>query len=87
VAAIPALLIALSEGLQTALWTLLLYVAVQQVESNVIQPVVQHGLVSLPLPLPCSRSSALASCSGRSASCSPPLAVGHLRRRQEAVRA
>jgi predicted PurR-regulated permease PerM len=48
VAAIPALLIALSEGLQTAFWTLLLYVAVQQVETNVIQPVVQHRLVLLP---------------------------------------
>jgi predicted PurR-regulated permease PerM len=48
VAAIPALLIALSEGVQTALWTLLLYLAVQQVESNLIMPVVQHRVVSLP---------------------------------------
>jgi predicted PurR-regulated permease PerM len=48
VAAIPALLIALSEGWQIALWTLLLYVAIQQVESNVITPLVQRQAVSLP---------------------------------------
>ncbi len=48
VAAIPALLIALVEGWQTALWTLLLYLAVQQVESNLIMPLVQHRVVSLP---------------------------------------
>ena len=48
VAAIPALLIALSEGWQIALWTLLLYLAIQQVESNVITPLVQRQAVSLP---------------------------------------
>ena len=48
VAAVPALLIALSAGWQTALWTLLLYLAIQQVEGNVIQPLVQHRVVSLP---------------------------------------
>jgi predicted PurR-regulated permease PerM len=48
VAAIPALLIALSEGWQIALWTLLLYVAIQQVESNLITPLVQRQAVSLP---------------------------------------
>jgi predicted PurR-regulated permease PerM len=48
VAAIPALLIALAEGWQTALWTLLLYLAIQQVESNLIMPLVQHRVVSLP---------------------------------------
>ena len=48
VAAVPALLIALSEGWQTALWTLLLYVAIQQVESNIITPLVQRQAVSLP---------------------------------------
>ena len=47
-AAVPALLIALSEGWQMALWTLLLYVAIQQVESNVITPLVQRQAVSLP---------------------------------------
>jgi predicted PurR-regulated permease PerM len=47
-AAIPALLIALAEGWQLALWTLLLYVAIQQVESNLITPLVQRQAVSLP---------------------------------------
>ena len=48
VAAIPALLIALAEGWQIALWTLLLYVAIQQVESNLITPLVQRQAVALP---------------------------------------
>jgi predicted PurR-regulated permease PerM len=48
VAAIPALLVALSEGWQTALWTLLLYLAIQQVESNLLTPLVQRQAVSLP---------------------------------------
>ena len=48
VAAIPALLIALAAGWETALWTLLLYFAVQQVESNVITPIVQSQTVKLP---------------------------------------
>ncbi|HET9199563.1 MAG TPA: AI-2E family transporter, partial [Dehalococcoidia bacterium] len=48
VAAVPALLIALSEGWQIVLWTLMLYVAIQQVESNVITPLVQRQAVSLP---------------------------------------
>jgi predicted PurR-regulated permease PerM len=34
--------------LQIALWTLLLYVAIQQVESNLITPLVQRQAVSLP---------------------------------------
>jgi len=48
VAAIPALLIALSEGWQMTLWTLLLYVAIQQIESNLVTPLVQRQAVSLP---------------------------------------
>jgi predicted PurR-regulated permease PerM len=47
-AAVPALLIALSEGWQMTLWTLLLYVVIQQVESNIITPLVQRQAVSLP---------------------------------------
>ena len=48
VAAIPALLIALADGWETALWTLALYLAVQQLESNVITPLVQRQAVKLP---------------------------------------
>jgi len=71
VAAIPALLIALSEGWQIALWTLLLYVAIQQVESNVITPLVQRQAVSLPPAVTLFAVVAFGCCSGRSASCSP----------------
>ncbi len=48
VAALPALLIALAVGPQTALWVLGLYLVVQQVEGNVLQPVVQQYAVDLP---------------------------------------
>jgi predicted PurR-regulated permease PerM len=48
VSAIPALLIALSDSWQTALGTLLLYVAIQQIESNLIMPLVQRRVVSIP---------------------------------------
>lgn len=48
VAAIPALLIALTLGLDSALWTLAMFVAVQQTESNLITPLLQQRMVSLP---------------------------------------
>lgn len=48
IAALPALLIALAVGPQTALWVLGLYVVVQQIEGNVLQPVVQQYAVDLP---------------------------------------
>ena len=48
VATISALLIALSVGWETALWTLLLYIVIQQVESNLIIPLVQRRVVELP---------------------------------------
>ncbi len=48
VAAVPGLLVALSVGPDTALWTLLVYLVVQQVESNMITPLVQRRAVSLP---------------------------------------
>ncbi|MFG1480108.1 AI-2E family transporter [Xanthobacter sp. V4C-4] len=48
VAAIPALLIALTLGLDSALWTLAMFVAVQQTESNLITPVLQQRMVALP---------------------------------------
>jgi predicted PurR-regulated permease PerM len=47
-AAIPALLIALNEGNDVALFTLVLYIAVQQVESYVITPIVQQRVAALP---------------------------------------
>jgi predicted PurR-regulated permease PerM len=47
-AAVPALLLGLSQDFATALWVLLLYLAVQQVESNMITPLVQRKVVELP---------------------------------------
>ena len=47
-AAIPGVLLALAVGPELALWTLLLYVAVQQVESYLIQPLVQQYAVHIP---------------------------------------
>ena len=52
VAAIPALLVALVEGWETVLWVLGLYIVIQQVESNLVTPLVQRRTVSLPPALP-----------------------------------
>ena len=46
--AIPAILLALAVSPDLALWVLLLYVAVQQLEGNVLTPVVQQYAVDLP---------------------------------------
>ncbi len=48
VAAIPAILIAFSVGPETALYVLLVYIAVQQIESNLLTPVIQRWAVQLP---------------------------------------
>jgi len=48
VAAIPAVLLALTVGTDTALWTLLLFLIVEQAEGNVLQPMVQRYAVELP---------------------------------------
>lgn len=47
-AAVPAILLALSQGTTTALWVLGLYVGIQAVESNAITPLIQRRAVSLP---------------------------------------
>jgi predicted PurR-regulated permease PerM len=47
-AAIPGVLLALTLGVETALWALALYVLIQQLEGNVIQPIVQRYAVDLP---------------------------------------
>jgi predicted PurR-regulated permease PerM len=46
--AIPALLVALSKDLPTFYWTLGLYVVIQQIEGNVIIPLIQRRAVDLP---------------------------------------
>lgn len=47
-AAVPAILVALSQGGTTALWTLLLFIVIQQIEGNIIQPLIQRRAVDLP---------------------------------------
>jgi predicted PurR-regulated permease PerM len=47
VSAIPALLLASLQGLDKAGWTLLLFIVVQQFESNLLIPVLQRRIVSL----------------------------------------
>lgn len=46
--AVPAVLLSASEGGSTILWVIGLYVLVQQVESNIIMPLVQRETVDLP---------------------------------------
>lgn len=46
--AIPAVLLALKQSTSTALWTVLLFLAIQQIESNVVTPIVQRRMVEIP---------------------------------------
>jgi predicted PurR-regulated permease PerM len=46
--AVPAVLLALAQGGSTALWTALLFIAIQQLESNMITPLIERRMVSLP---------------------------------------
>lgn len=46
--AIPALLLAFTQDLNTVLWTLAVFIVVQQIESNVIMPLVMGSKVSVP---------------------------------------
>jgi predicted PurR-regulated permease PerM len=48
VAAIPGVLLAFARGPETAFYVLLLYIAVQQIESNVLTPLIQRWAVELP---------------------------------------
>jgi predicted PurR-regulated permease PerM len=47
-AALPALIIAGSQSTEIFLWTLAAFVVIQQIESNLIAPIVQRETVSLP---------------------------------------
>lgn len=47
IAAIPALLVALNESPMTALWVILLYLIIQQLEGNIIVPIVMKQSVGL----------------------------------------
>lgn len=47
-AAIPAVLLAFLQGPEVALYTILFYLALQQVEGNILMPIIQNKAVSLP---------------------------------------
>jgi predicted PurR-regulated permease PerM len=47
-ATIPALLMALLIGIDKAGWTLLIFVIIQQVEGNIIIPIIQQRMVRIP---------------------------------------
>lgn len=47
-AAIPALIIAFSQDSRLALWVLVMFVIIQQLEGNVLQPIIQRRMVALP---------------------------------------
>ena len=49
VSAVPGLLVALAAGPQTVLWALVVYVGVQQVESNLVTPMVLRRMIDLPV--------------------------------------
>lgn len=48
VAAVPGVLLAMTLGVDTALMTAALYLGVQQVEGNILDPIVQQKMVTLP---------------------------------------
>lgn len=48
IAAVPALLVATAQGWSTLGWTLLAYIAIQQIEGNLMLPIVQRRLVAIP---------------------------------------
>ncbi len=51
VAAIPAILIAFTQGENAVLYVILLYIGVQAVESNIYEPLIQHHLIYLPFAM------------------------------------
>lgn len=48
IAAVPALLVATAQGWSPLLWTALAYVAIQQIEGNVLLPIIQRRLIAIP---------------------------------------
>ena len=48
IAAAPALLVATAQGGSPLVWTILAYIAIQQIEGNVLLPIIQRRLVAIP---------------------------------------
>ena len=47
-AAIPALLVALTKSPEATLWTAVAYLIIHQIEGNIVAPLIQHRMVSIP---------------------------------------
>lgn len=47
-AGIPAVLVALTKSPETALWTLLAYLVIHQIEGNLVAPLIQRRMVAIP---------------------------------------
>jgi predicted PurR-regulated permease PerM len=47
-AGIPAVLVALTKSPETALWTLLAYLLIHQIEGNLVAPLIQRRMVAIP---------------------------------------
>jgi predicted PurR-regulated permease PerM len=47
-AAIPALLVAITKSPETALWTLLAYLVIHQIEGQIVAPLIQRHMVAIP---------------------------------------
>ena len=48
IGAVPAILLAIGEGWPMVLWTVALFLAVQQIESNIISPLAQQQMSDIP---------------------------------------
>jgi len=48
IAAVPAVVVAFSEGWTMVLWTMILYIGIQQLEGNILTPIVQRDMLSIP---------------------------------------
>jgi len=48
VGAVPAVILAFSVGTETALFTIILFLVIQQIESNILTPVIQQRMVHIP---------------------------------------
>jgi predicted PurR-regulated permease PerM len=46
--AVPAVLLALTEGAELAVWTLLAFLVIQQIQGNVVQPLIQRRTAHVP---------------------------------------
>lgn len=47
-AAVPAILVAITKGPETALWTLAAYLVIHQVEGNILTPLIEKRLIFIP---------------------------------------